>query len=469
MQECSIVNGCLKRYAGDDDVVTIPRGVTEIAYRAFYGNKTLKKVILPEGLTKIDFQAFLDCRELAEIVFSDSLASVSRESFKNTAWLDNYSKSAVYAGPILLFVKDNPAEITVREGTKIIASDAFRNCTSLKKVILSQTLETIEHRAFQNCTALKSLWIPAAVKSLGDRVFLDCKNIEITLESVKLAIGRKCFPDDAVIHLRHIMPQELDVNLQMRAVAAFAADMAQEVAFSEAFLIKMKRYLSSKRRLLYKIAAQDKNLLRLMLEWEVIPADEADIILEEILNSGDGELVAALLRYKEEHNQAESALDEWDDDLSLDWEIAEEKSEEELKREWGFKENSDGTLSILRYYGSEEKVEVPSKIGERVVNDIAAEAFSPKRYGLGLKSIAKLKNIRQITIADGITQIGRYAFAYCENLTEVILPESVLAIDDYAFYGCKKLKRIQMAQLIEQIGRNAFAGCSELVLFKEKQ
>lgn len=221
MQEFSIVNGCLKRYAGDDDMVTIPRGVTEIAYRAFYGNKTLKKVILPEGLTKIDFQAFLDCRELAEIVFSDSLASVSRESFKNTAWLDNYSESVVYAGPILLFVKDNPAEITVREGTKIIASDAFRNCTSLKKVILSQTLETIEHRAFQNCTALKSLWIPAAVKSLGDRVFLDCKNIEITLESVKLAIGRKCFPDDAVIHLRHIMPQELDVNLQMRAVAAF--------------------------------------------------------------------------------------------------------------------------------------------------------------------------------------------------------------------------------------------------------
>ena len=92
------------------------------------------------------------------------------------------------------------------------------------------------------------------------------------------------------------------------------------------------------------------------------------------------------------------------------------KSEEELKREWGFKENSDGTLSILRYYGSKEKVEVPSKIGERAVNDIAAEAFSPKRYGLGLKSIAKLKNIRQITIADGITQIGRYAFAYCENL-----------------------------------------------------
>ena len=111
----------------------------------------------------------------------------------------------------------------------------------------------------------------------------------------------------------------------------------------------------------------------------------------------------------------------------------------------------------------------PSKIGERVVNDIAAEAFSPKRYGLGLKSIAKLKNIRQITIADGITQIGRYAFAYCENLTEVILPESVLAIDEDAFYGCKKLKRIQMAQLIEQIGRNAFAGCSELALFKKKQ
>ena len=37
MQEFSIVNGCLKRYAGDDDVVTIPRGVTEIAYRAFAG------------------------------------------------------------------------------------------------------------------------------------------------------------------------------------------------------------------------------------------------------------------------------------------------------------------------------------------------------------------------------------------------------------------------------------------------
>ena len=39
-------------------------------------------------------------------------------------------------------------------------------------------------------------------------------------------------------------------------------------------------------------------------------------------------------------------------------------------------------------------------------------------------------------IPDGVTRIGRYAFADCPDLTSITIPEGVISIDDRAFSGC---------------------------------
>ena len=44
--------------------------------------------------------------------------------------------------------------------------------------------------------------------------------------------------------------------------------------------------------------------------------------------------------------------------------------------------------------------------------------------------------IKTVTIGDGITSIGDYAFLGCRGLTELTLPNSVRSIGDYAFRNC---------------------------------
>ena len=63
-----------------------------------------------------------------------------------------------------------------------IGSNMFGNCTSLVSVVLPDTLETIEYRAFYNCSSLKSIVLPSGVETIGSEAFCGCA----TLESVVL-------------------------------------------------------------------------------------------------------------------------------------------------------------------------------------------------------------------------------------------------------------------------------------------
>ena len=67
-----------------------------------------------------------------------------------------------------------------------------------------------------------------------------------------------------------------------------------------------------------------------------------------------------------------------------------------------------------------------------------------------------------ITIPEGVTSVGEYAFYDCSSLTAIILPESVTAIRDYAFYGCSSLTAINIPEGVTIIRGSAFYGCSSL-------
>ena len=67
-----------------------------------------------------------------------------------------------------------------------------------------------------------------------------------------------------------------------------------------------------------------------------------------------------------------------------------------------------------------------------------------------------------MTLADGVTSIGRYAFRGCENLTDLNLGRDLASIGDYAFYGCTSLKRVVLPTALKHIGAYAFRGCRGL-------
>ena len=70
--------------------------------------------------------------------------------------------------------------------------------------------------------------------------------------------------------------------------------------------------------------------------------------------------------------------------------------------------------------------------------------------------------ITGITVAEGITRLGNYAFAGCTKLTNVALPKTLTNIGSYAFLNCAALAEIALPEALEGIAIHMFEGCTSL-------
>ena len=64
-------------------------------------------------------------------------------------------------------------EIVLSEGITKIGNRTFKGCTKLKRVVLNHGLKVIGNDAFANCTSLDSITFPSTVTKIGDRAFKD--------------------------------------------------------------------------------------------------------------------------------------------------------------------------------------------------------------------------------------------------------------------------------------------------------
>lgn len=71
-------------------------------------------------------------------------------------------------------------------------------------------------------------------------------------------------------------------------------------------------------------------------------------------------------------------------------------------------------------------------------------------------------NIDNLTIPNGVTKIGWFAFQNCSRLKSIAIPDSVTHIDAYAFYGCSSLESITIPEGVTTINKFAFAACTSL-------
>ena len=91
--------------------------------------------------------------------------------------------------------------------------------------------------------------------------------------------------------------------------------------------------------------------------------------------------------------------------------------------------------------------------GDGAIADSASGAATP--WG------AYLSQIKTVTVEDGITVIGAYAFS-SSSAESVTIADSVTELGGYVFSGCTKLVSITFSQNLESIGQYAFSGCKAL-------
>lgn len=168
--------------------------------------------------------------------FSDVIAPQLFEKCKNQKWLRIAILAAfTFVIPIIMFFKphifyeDAPDGMYIRfytEGltgseelvipetvdgvtVKGIRGDVFRN-TSLERVTLPNTIDTIRGHAFEGCSQLLSINIPTNVKSIGAYAFSECENLLYVEfpESLK-HIGAYAFNHCEQLSINNL-PQQMD-------------------------------------------------------------------------------------------------------------------------------------------------------------------------------------------------------------------------------------------------------------------
>ena len=73
-----------------------------------------------------------------------------------------------------------------------------------------------------------------------------------------------------------------------------------------------------------------------------------------------------------------------------------------------------------------------------------------------------VNRISSLTIGEGVTRIGDYAFMLCSFVTEVVIPESVTSMGDWAFRVCTGLQEAYIGDGVTEIAAKAFAECTAL-------
>lgn len=164
--------------------ISIPGSVNEIKRMAFYDCSGLTSLTLGNGVENIGYAAFYGCTGLTSFSLPDSITGIGNDAFGSTSWYDNQPDGSVYIGNVYYEYKGDMPEntkITIKNGTKVLADNAFENLTVLTSAELPDSLEYIGTRSFTGCTGLTSMTIPDSVKGVGYEAFYGCSNISGTI------------------------------------------------------------------------------------------------------------------------------------------------------------------------------------------------------------------------------------------------------------------------------------------------
>ena len=104
----------------------------------------------------------------------------------------------------------------------------------------------------------------------------------------------------------------------------------------------------------------------------------------------------------------------------------------------------DGTAAIVNFMNPKNgEISFPAEIGDLPVTAIASPEVN--------------REVKKVTVPEGVRVLGRQLFSSAKNLTEVNLPDSVEYIGEGCFGYCDHLTQFRYPAGLREIGKGAFA------------
>lgn len=115
----------------------------------------------------------------------------------------------------------------------------------------------------------------------------------------------------------------------------------------------------------------------------------------------------------------------------------------------------DNFIEIVRCFGRDSSVVLPSVIEGLPVRRVAAYTFSARKA-------EEETDILEFETEDSFLVQEEVQLLAGNAIEEVIFPDTVEEIGNYIFYGCKELLRLEFSDALMHLGSGAFTGCGRI-------
>lgn len=406
----------LMKYMGDAEVVYVPDSVTVIAEGAFEDNDAIRKVVLPARLKAIEYNAFAECDNLLEIDIPDSVTTIGSAAFANCkALCDVYIGksveevgSGIFAGCCSLKdldVSEKSTTLTCLDGVLMSADRTYiyQMCPGREEpfYIMNERVTEIGQYAFWGCDNLEHVILSDKIVEISPYAFSNAGNLKsVSMSFAVTDIAMLAFEDCRNLEQIYIPDSVIRIH---------------ETAFKGCPKVK---FYTSNGSYGY-IFANDNGITT--TQTPIYSLSYAEEVEEE---------------YYEALEQAE----------------AEALAPKPI-------EIGPDVMGYTTIVGSQAVVLMDSGAG--VVISGANTAFNDAMKEMTETGVIpdnafyKLETLDVLEIPEGITSIGKFAFAR-SCLTSVVIPEGVTSIDYAAFYHCDDLKEVVIPDSVTFIGDKAF-------------
>lgn len=182
----------------DDDMIAyeIPDGIVRLGEFSF-ARSNLRSVRIPDGVEEIGYAAFYHCDELAEVIIPDSVTEIGTAAFAQTPWFKSWEQGGsdwlIVGDGILLAYKGSDSVVSVPSQVKRIGASAFKDCSTITKVVIPDSVEVIGEAAFEDCRNLMQVEGGNYVREIRDRAFAGCPIATVHIPASVEKIGLRAF------------------------------------------------------------------------------------------------------------------------------------------------------------------------------------------------------------------------------------------------------------------------------------